>query len=186
MNGWRIERQLLMNAWMVHIGISIVLVGLALYDLKRCRVPNLIIMPLLTAVIPLNITRIVAGEGGSLGLIAVVWAVCLFLWAMRIFGAGDMKLVMVLIGIFPEIWMVNILVGVLMAGHFVILLSRDGWTSVRRLEAIVMEALVTKALPTPAEIRAVALARRSPVTYLISIAGLIYIWATVWLQTMTV
>lgn len=174
-----------MNEVVIRVGLSIVLVGVALYDLKRYRVPNLVVMPLLLAVIPFNVARALAGRVpvGQLGLIAMVWGVCLFLWSMRVFGGGDMKLVMVLVGLFPEIWLINILVGVLMAGHFVILLSRDGLATIHRLQVIVLDAVVAKKLPAPAEIRTAALARHSPVTYLISAAGLIYIWARVLLNS---
>jgi Flp pilus assembly protein protease CpaA len=178
MSGWRIERKQLMNELVIRVGISVILIGLALYDLKRCLVPNLVVMPLLVTVIPLNTARFAAGTIalGHIGLIALAWAVCLFLWAMRVFGGGDVKLAMALIGMFPEIRLVNILVGVLVIGHFAILLNRDGWTGFRQLKAIILDALVTRKLPTPAEIQAAALAQRSPVTYLISGAGLIYLW----------
>jgi Flp pilus assembly protein protease CpaA len=167
-----------MNELVIRVGISVILIGLALYDLRRCLVPNLVVMPLLVVVIPLNTARFAAGTIAlnQIGLIAVTWAVCLFLWAMRVFGGGDVKLAMALIGLFPEIWLINILMAVLVAGHFVILLNRDGWTGFRRLKAIVVDALVTRKLPAPSEIRAAALTQRSPVTYLISGAGLIYLW----------
>lgn len=178
MSGWRIERQPLINELVIRVGISVILIGLALYDLKRCLVPNLVVMPLLAVVFPLNIARFAAGTIAlhQIGLIAVAWGVCLFLWAMRVFGGGDVKLAMALIGLFPEIWLINILVVVLAVGHFVILLNRDGRTGFRRLKAIVVDALVARKLPTPAEIRAAALTGRTPVTYLISGAGLIYLW----------
>ena len=167
-----------MNELAVRVGMSVILVGLAIYDLKRGLVPNLLVMPLLGVVIPLNAARFAAGmiSAGQVELVAVAWTIGFFLWAMRILGGGDVKLAMALIGIFPQIRMVNVLVAVLAAGHFMILLNRDGWASFRRLKAIIFDALIMGKLPTPAEIRAVALARRSPVTYLISAAGLIYLW----------
>ena len=165
----------------VRVGMSVILIGLALYDLKHCLVPNLVVMPLLFATIPLNATRLATGAVSveQIGLISIAWAICLFLWAMRVFGGGDVKLAMVLIGLFPEIWLVNILVAVLVLGHLILLFNRDSRANLRRLDVIVTAALITQKLPTPDEIQAVALTRRSPVAYLISTAGLIYIWLTV-------
>ena len=167
-----------MNELAVRVGMSVILVGLAIYDLKRGLVPNLVVMPLLCIVIPLNVARLAAGmiSTRQIGLLTAVWAIGFFLWVMRVWGGGDVKLAMALVGIFPQIWMVNILVAVLAAGHFMILLNRDGWASFRRLKVIIFDALIIGKLPTPAEIQAVALARRSPVAYLISAAGLIYLW----------
>ena len=159
------------------LGLSVILVALGTYDLFRARVPNLVVMPLLLAAIPLNVIRLAAGELtlGETGLIMTTWAICLFLWWVRAVGGGDMKLVMVLIGLFPTGQMLTKLVMVLLIGHVVILLGREGRRGLLRLGALAVNTL-QGAVPTRIEIRTVYQTRRTPITFLISLAGLVYLW----------
>lgn len=168
-----------MSEWLVRVALSVTLVGLAIYDLKRQRVPNAVVMPLLLVVFPLVGLRWAAGAMSlsQVGLMALTWSVCLFMQATRMLGGGDAKLAMALVGIFPEREMAYLLLVVFLVGHIIILLSRDGWAGVQRVKAMAFNTLVARQLPTPGEIRAVAQARRSPVTYLLSLAGLVYLWA---------
>lgn len=174
------------KSWIVntvlYVGLSILLVGVAVNDLQHCRVPNVISLPLLLVAVPLNASRWLAGALSlqQLGLVAVAWAVCLMLWRWRVFGGGDVKLAMALLGLLPTTQFVNTLVVVLALGHLAILLIRDGRANLRRVQAIVVSAAFTQTLPSPAEIRSAALARRSPVAYLISAAGVIYMGLDAW------
>lgn len=167
-----------MSELLVRVGLCVILVGLAFYDLKRQRVPNVVVMPLMLAAFPLTALRLAAGavSWSQVGLIALTWAICLFMQATRMLGGGDAKLAMALIGIFPARGMVYLLLVVFLMGHILILLSRDGWAGVQRVKAIAFNSLVTHQLPTPGEIRAAAQAQRNPVTYLVSLAGLVYLW----------
>ncbi len=159
------------------LGLSVVLVALGICDLFRARVPNLVVMPFLLAAIPLNVIRLANGElaVGDMGLIITTSAVCWFLWWVHAFGGGDMKLVMVLIGLFPTGQMLTTLVMVLLIGQIGILLGRDGVQGLRQLGGL---AFTTshRSLPTRAEIRTAYRTRRTPITFLISLAGLVYLW----------
>lgn len=162
----------------VRIGLSLILISLALYDLKWKRVPNVVVLPLLLATIPLAISRILVGavSWGQIGLIGLAWVVCFVMQVTRMLGGGDAKLAMALVGIFPAPELVNLLLVVFLLGHLLALLSRDRWSRIQRLKGILLSVFIFQQLPTRDEIRAVALANPTPVTYLISLAGLIYMW----------
>lgn len=176
-----------MSDFVVRIGLSVILVGLALYDLKRQIVPNVVVMPLVLAVFPLTVLRLVIGavSWSQVGLIALVWAVCVFMQATRMLGGGDAKLAMALVGIFPEQEMAYLLLVVFLVGHIIILLGRDGWKGIERVRAIAYNMLVTRQLPSHEEIRAAMLTRRQPITYLISLVGWVYLWFGVFTSRIT-
>lgn len=163
--------------FIIRIGLTLILFGLAIYDWRREQVPNAVVLPLLLATVALNGMRLMVGEltEGQGALLVLTWAGCLGLWWMRALGGGDAKLVMALIGLFPDGKLLTMLVGVLLVGHIIILLGRDGLLGLRRLGTL---ALITLqgAFPTRAEIRAAYQLRRSPITFLISLAGLAYLW----------
>jgi Flp pilus assembly protein protease CpaA len=169
---------MVMSELVTRAGLSIILVGLAIYDLKHTVVPNVVVMPLMLAVIPLTLLRLItdAVSWSQVGLIALAWGVCIFMQATRMLGGGDAKLAMALIGIFPDQWMIYTLLAVFLIGHLVILLGRDRWAGIQRVRRIVLSTLVTRQLPTREEIRAAAQARWRPVTYFVSLAGLLYLW----------
>lgn len=163
--------------FVVRIGLTLILFGLAVYDWRRERVPNVVALPLLLAAIALNGMRLIVGEltEGQGALLVLTWAGCLGLWWMRALGGGDAKLVMALIGLFPEGKLLVMLVGVLLIGHVIILLGREGRRGLRRLGALALNSL-QGAVPTRSEIRAAYQSRRNPITFLISLAGLAYLW----------
>lgn len=161
----------------LRIGLTILLVALAIYDLRSGRVPNWIVWPLMVAAILLTILRL-AGESLSLnqiGLIVVVWIACFVAWQWRVFGGGDMKLVMALMALFPDVRMLlTILIGLLL-GLIVALLWRDGMKGLRRQMAILFLAAQGQ-LPSQAEIAEAYASRSIRITFAISLGGLIYLW----------
>jgi Flp pilus assembly protein protease CpaA len=166
----------------VRLGLSIVLVGLGVYDLWRARVPNLVVLPLLVTTIPLTAIRLTAGDMslGQVGLIVTTWAVCLCLWSLHIFGGGDMKLVMALVGLFPALEFVLLLSGSVLIGLLVVLACQSGRAGLLRLRALLVTA-ASGSLPTRSEIRAAYATRPSRVTFLISLAACGYLWLASWI-----
>jgi Flp pilus assembly protein protease CpaA len=108
-------------------------------------------------------------------LIAATWGVCFALWSFRAFGGGDMKLAMALIGLFPNERMLITLLSVVLFGLIVVLLRRDGHVSLRRLWVLFFTAL-NGTLPTRHEVATAYKTRPSRVTFVISLAGVTYIW----------
>jgi prepilin peptidase CpaA len=157
--------------------LTVILVGLGFYDLWRARVPNLIVLPLLVVTLPLNAVRVWHGtlDGWDVALLAVGWLVCLLLWAMRAFGGGDVKLMMALLGLFPEARMVLTLLLGLLVGLLLVLISSEGRAGLRRLGALFFTA-AQGLWPTREEIQAAYLARGRRITWVIALAGLVYLW----------
>jgi len=161
----------------LRIGLSILLIILAVYDLRRGRVPNWIVWPLMMAAILLTITRLVSGSLSlnQIGLIVVVWIACFVAWQRHVFGGGDVKLVMALIGLFPDVRMLLTILLSLLLGLIVALLWRDGMKGLRRQIAILF--LVAQGqLPSQAEIAEAYASRSIRITFAISLGGLIYLW----------
>jgi Flp pilus assembly protein protease CpaA len=162
----------------VRVGLSIVLIGLAIIDLYRARVPNLVILPLVLAVVPLTAMRLMMNElsWGHMALIVITWATCFCLWWMRAIGGGDAKLVMVLAGIFPDNRLLLAILLGLLVGSTATLVIRHGHTGLRRTNSILVTTLSRCVLPTRAEIRETYRTRSSPVVARISAGGLLYLW----------
>lgn len=157
--------------------LAAVLVGLGLYDLWRARVPNVIVLPLLIATVPLTAVRLWEGtlDVGGLALLAGAWLISWVLWVLRVFGGGDTKLMMALLGLFPNEQMALTLLLSLLAGLLLVLISSEGRAGLRRLGALFFTA-AHGLLPTREEIQAAYLARGRRITWVIALAGLAYLW----------
>jgi Flp pilus assembly protein protease CpaA len=161
----------------LRIGLSILLIALAICDLRRGRVPNWIVWPLMVAAILLTILRL-AGESLSLnqiGLIVVVWIACFVAWQWHVFGGGDMKLMIALMTLFPEIGMLLMILLSLLVGLIAALLWRDGMKGLRRQMAILFLAAQGQ-LPSQTEISEAYALRSIRITFALSLGGLIYLW----------
>lgn len=162
----------------VRVGLSIVLIGLAIIDLYRARVPNLVMLPLLLAVVPLTAAHLMINgmSWGQMVLIVVTWAACLWLWRMRAIGGGDAKLVMALIGILPDSRLLLAILLGLLVGSTATLIVRHGRTGLRRTNTILVTMLSRCMLPMREEIREAYYRRSSPAVAWISAGGLLYLW----------
>jgi Flp pilus assembly protein protease CpaA len=162
----------------IRVGLSAVLVGLALYDLRFSRVPNPVVMPLLLAVLPITVTRLVTNElgWGRAAIVLITWLVCFSLWWLHVIGGGDAKLVMALIGTFPDNRLLLAILLSLLVGSTATLLIGRGRADLRRTSAILVTALAGHALPTREEIGEAYQKRSSPATVWISAGGLLYLW----------
>ena len=86
-----------------------------------------------------------------------------------------MKLVMGLIGLFPDDRMVMTLLVVVLVGLVAVLITLEGRAGLRRLFALLSTA-ASGALPTREEIKEAYQARPSRITFLIGLAGVVYLW----------
>jgi prepilin peptidase CpaA len=163
--------------WVVRLALTFLLVSLAIYDKRYCRVPNWTVQPLLLVAVFLLLVRLGLGQLGSGGLVvaASTWAACLILWWLRAFGGGDMKLVMALIAFAPEARLVYLLLGAAFGGLLLNLILGEGRTGLRRLVALLATAS-QGALPTRAEIGTAYQARGRPITFAFCLAGIVYLW----------
>lgn len=159
------------------LALTALLLCLAGYDLWRGKVPNVVVLPLLLGATLSAIWRWWSGglALSQLGLLAAAWAVGLGLWALRVFGGGDVKLALALVALFPTLDFALLLSAVLLAGLFGLLIWQQGLAGLRRLAALVFTS-AAGALPTPAEIHLAYATRAARVTWLISLAGVWGVW----------
>lgn len=163
--------------WVVRLGLTGLLAGLAIYDWRRRRVPNWAVQPLLLAGVVLLLARLGRGQVGlaALAWVGGTWAACLVLWWLRAFGGGDMKLVMALIALVPEAQLIYLLLAAALGGLLLNLAFGEGRVGLRRFAALLATAS-QGALPTRAEIAAAYRARGRPITFAFSLAGITYLW----------
>ncbi len=164
-------------AWGVRMAMTIVLVGLAIFDWRHHRVPNWAVQPLLLAGVVLLLVRLWLGQFGpeALAVAGSTWAVCLVLWWLRAFGGGDMKLVMALIALAPDMLFIYMLLAAVLGGLLLNLALGEGPGGLRRLVSLLFTTSLV-ALPTRAEITAAYEARGRPITFAFCLAGIVYLW----------
>src|SRR5688572_18416285 len=124
--------------WGMRLALTILLVSLATWDVRYRRVPNSVVQPLLVAGVAILLVRLVLGKIGPGALVVAggTWAVCLVLWWLRAFGGGDIKLVMALIALAPEMRFVYLLLAAALGGLLLNLVLGEGRTGLRRLAAL--------------------------------------------------
>lgn len=120
------------------------------WDLRQRRVPNALTLPLIVIALTLAGTRVALRQWGpaELGALALTLTVCLAAWVLGLFGGGDSKLAMGLLGLFPTTaFALGILVGLLVGGLVYVAFAPDrgGWS---RLNRVVTMVLARRALPT--------------------------------------
>src|SRR5687767_7542938 len=122
----------------VRLAVTILLVGLAIYDWRYHRVPHGAVQPLLVGGVVILLVRLALGQigPGALAVAGSTWVACLNLWWLRAFGGGDMKLVMALVALAPEMSLVYLLLAAVLVGLLLNLLLAEGRTGLRRLAAL--------------------------------------------------
>ncbi len=130
------------------LGIVVSALGGA-FDLARRRVPNVLTLPVLVLALTMAGARLALGRWGLGDLVAVIaaWAVCLVAWGLRLFGGGDAKLAMGLLGFCPTTGVaLGILIGLVVGGLVYLTCGPDraGWSRLRR---VVLTISGTRALP---------------------------------------
>ncbi|MCC6191696.1 MAG: prepilin peptidase [Anaerolineales bacterium] len=163
--------------WAVRIAFTGLLVSLAAYDWRYRRVPNGVVQPLLLGSVVLLILRLGWGylSPAALAVAGGTWAACLILWWLHVFGGGDMKLVIAVIALAPELQLVYLLLAAVLGGLLLNLALGEGPSGLRRLAALLVTAS-QGALPTRAEITAAYEARGRPITFAFCLAGIVYLW----------
>jgi prepilin peptidase CpaA len=163
--------------WVVRLALTVLLVGLGIYDWRYRRVSNWAVQPLLLVGVGLLLVRLASGQlgHGALAVAGSTWLACLALWWLRAFGGGDMKLVMGLIALAPDARLVYLLLAAALGGLLLNLVFGEGQSGLRRLAALLATAS-QGALPTRAEIEAAYQARGRPITFAFSLAGIVYVW----------
>ena len=157
-------------------GLSIVLAGVAVYDLRTKRVPLPVAWAFLLIGAGQTAYRWSSGAipGQVVGLIAVTWVVLLLGYRFGI-GAGDAQLTMGLVALFPDVRLLSWIVGVWLVGHlFLLTLDHNSW---RRVFALAVTIYTSRQLPSHPEILATVKERGIPMTWMISLAALLYLWA---------
>lgn len=165
-------------AW--RAGLSAVLIGLAVWDRRAGLLPNRGTLPLtglgLASLAAHWLQRTMSPS--ALAVVGGGWAVCLFVWWLRVLRGGDVKLIMSLLALFPEVRFVWILLAILLVGSLSAIVVKEGRTGLRRLGALFYTVFVGRTLPTRDEIEA---SYRQPggshrLGYLFSLAGLVCLW----------
>jgi Flp pilus assembly protein protease CpaA len=151
------------------------LVTVAVWDRLRGRIPNALVAPVAAGALGWQIYRAARDHTwGSLAVVLLVWAALYAIWRLGVFGAGDAKLLMALIALFPTLtflllWAVVVVVvcAPRLLLHKTKTESLDANTRARsRFPGKLFP------LPTQADLRAGA----SPDAWVFCLAGILYLW----------
>jgi len=129
---------------MAVVGMNALFVWIALNDLKTRRVPNLVTYPL----IAIGVVHAIAHGDGSFLL---YWVVVFSLWTTRFMGGGDAKLLMGLLGLFPDLELAWLMAASILATGIPYLLYkyRHEWRTVP--SALFWRLVTRQLLPSQAE-----------------------------------
>jgi prepilin peptidase CpaA len=159
------------------LALSVTLLMLAVFDLRHRRVPNVVVRPALVLGWSVLAARLALSRASwdQLGVAALTSAVCLALWWMRVFGGGDMKLVVALTAMFPDFRFVHMLMVAVLLGSILALIIWDGRAGWRRLIALFVTA-GQGALPSRSDVSAAYQARGRSITFAFSLGAILYLW----------
>lgn len=147
-------------------------------DLRLQRVPNGLTVPGMILGLAVTGVRLVQGElgWGALGTIGLVWLGCLAVWGLRLLGGGDVKLMMGLAALAPDLELVLAVAVALGLGLAVYLTfdARSGrW---QRVAALIITVSAGRALPSRAEVAESYRRRATPAAPWIACGMLLYSW----------
>ncbi len=145
--------------------IVIYLVSVAFVDMRTNRVPNWLTLPPMVALLVLRAWR---GEGL---ILLAYWVPAFVLWLLNIAGGGDIKLLMVELGLWPSLWFV-IVVGctVSVVGTVVLLSKYKSIPALAKAQYIAIARLLSGAHPSRAELEFYG----TPGAYLYEVAGAVF------------
>jgi Flp pilus assembly protein protease CpaA len=166
-----------MSRLVIGVVLTVLLLGLAFYDQRNKRVPNKVVKPLLVGALLVVALRVVTGQlaMSEAALVVATWGLCITLAWLHVFGGGDMKLVMSLVAFFPDMRLIYLSLGAVLAGLLLILAATERRAGLRRLVALFMAAS-QGALPGRAEIAEAYRTRGQPITFVFSLAAIAYLW----------
>lgn len=161
----------------IRLVMTVLLLGLAIFDIRTRRVPNLVVIPLLLVGVGVTLVRLWLGHVSpdSIWVLALTVVTCVILWRLHVFGGGDVKLIVALIALAPDMWLVYLLLGGTLAGLLLVLVVGDGRAGIRRLAALFVTA-TQGVLPDRAEISVAYHLRGRPITFAFCLAGVMYVW----------
>lgn len=147
------------------------------FDLRQRKVPNALTLPLMTLALTLAGVRVALGRWGlaEVGAIALIWAVCLAAWLLRLFGGGDAKLAMGLLGLVPVTGSaLGVLLGLLAGGLIYLTVGPhpDGWS---RFQRTVWVILARRAPPSRADVADAYRRRANPAAPWIGVGFCLYV-----------
>lgn len=145
--------------------IVVYLVVVAFVDMRTNRVPNWLTLPPMAALLVFRAWR---GEGL---LLLAYWAPAFVLWLLNIAGGGDIKLLMVELGLWPSLWFV-IVAGCIISivGTAVLLSKYKSIPALAKAQYIAITRLLSGAHPSRAELEFYG----TPGAYLYEVAGAIF------------
>ena len=143
------------------------LVLAAAWDLRTRRVPNWLTLPGVAGVLAWRLAHLDVS-------FLPFWVACLLTWHLNLLGGGDVKLLLVLFGLFPEVELFYVFLGVTAVVLAVLLVWRRARS--HRLGALVSSLtarLVTlRLVPSREQLEE----QGEPFAFLISLAGVVYVW----------
>lgn len=166
------------------VGGLLALVGGGL-DLRTRRVPNVLTILLLVLGLAVTAVRLGLGELGwsTVVFVLAAWVGCLAIWALRLFGGGDIKLLMGLLALAPDLNLVLALALALVLGLAVYLTYDQRSGRWRNVVAIIFAASVGRTPPSRDDVAEAYQRRNSPaapwialgfVGYCLGWAGLLF------------
>lgn len=154
--------------WIAMVGMDALFVAISLKDLQEERIPNRITYPLMLA----GVLRAIALRDATF---LVYWLVLWLAWTAHLMGAGDVKLLMGLFGLWPELALAYVVAGsILITGvPYLVLKYRHTWRPA--LRGLAWRLLTLRLLPSPREFQQEAV----PYAFSFCLAGAVYLWMRV-------
>jgi Flp pilus assembly protein protease CpaA len=147
-------------------------------DLRLQRVPNGLTVPGMILGLAVTGVRLAQGElgWGAVGMVALIWLGCLAVWGLRLFGGGDVKLMMALAAVAPDLDLVlavAVALGVGLAVYLTLDARSGRW---QRVAALIVTLGAGRALPSRAEVGESYRRRATPAAPWIACGMLLYGW----------
>ncbi len=149
------------------VGLSAYLLLAAAWDLRTMRVPNWLTLPALGGVLAWRLVHLDVS-------FLPFWAACLVSWYVHVLGGGDVKLLMVLFGLFPEVELVYaLLIGAAVILALLVLWRRARIRKLRMFLVSVGHRVLALDFFPPARALQV---QGEPFTFVIALVGIVYVW----------
>jgi len=149
------------------ISLSAYLLLAAAWDLHTLQVPNWLTLPALCGVLAWRLAHLDVS-------FLPFWAACLVSWYVHVLGGGDVKLLMVLFGLFPEVGLVyTFLIGAAVILALLVLWRR---ARTRKLQtgfvSLGQRVLALNFFPSARALQE----QGEPFTFVIALVGIVYVW----------
>lgn len=84
-------------------GVTLWMLILSTWDLRRHRVPNVLVLPVMLGALLWRLYFFAAEADSSCFFVLISWVILFMLWQGHILGGGDAKVLMVLFAMFPTL-----------------------------------------------------------------------------------